>query len=78
MRDILELMPDADDVYVGKGITVKDVKAEIERLRSRIEELIDENINLENVAKDRYCEMQTEIERLRTIVGSEVLENNND
>lgn len=45
--------------------TCVNANAEIERLRSRIAELIDENINLEAVAKDRYCEMQTEIERLR-------------
>lgn len=32
-----------------------------------IRQLTDELINLEQVAKDRYCEMQTEIERLTAL-----------
>jgi len=34
-------------------------------LEAEVSRLTDELINLEEVAKDRYCEMQTEIERLR-------------
>jgi hypothetical protein len=34
-------------------------------LEAEVSRLTDELINLEEVAKDRYCKMQTEIERLR-------------
>jgi hypothetical protein len=37
-------------------------------LNSKIAELTDELVNLEAVAKDRYCTMQTENERLTKII----------
>lgn len=40
----------------------------IEKLVNEIERLNDEFINLEALAKDRYCRMQTEIERLNAEV----------
>lgn len=42
---------------------------EIEKRDRRIEELTDELVNVEQLAKDRYCRMQQENERLRAAIS---------
>jgi len=42
-----------------------DQSERIKNLEAEIERLTDELINVEELAKDRYCKMQSEIERLR-------------
>ena len=43
---------------------VEEAVETMQEMQQKIEQLTDELISLEQVAKDRYCTMQTQIERL--------------
>jgi predicted RNase H-like nuclease (RuvC/YqgF family) len=62
-------MSDFEIHPTGTKDRIKELEAKVERYKKwhynncrRIEELEDEVINLENVAKERYCKMQARIE----------------
>ena len=63
MSDLIERLRGRAD----NGRDMHPVDAEIDyNAADEIERLTDELINVEQLAKDRYCKMQSEIERLRS------------
>lgn len=61
----------ADYVIPRKNLWVDHNGSHTDSVIREIKRLTDELINLEQVAKDRYCEMQTEIERLMAVVETQ-------